>query len=156
MSGVADGWRAHPEAVDARPGLPPVAPGRVVGVGAICDLRPRRPDDAGSQSFSVAEFVRLEDSRRVILHEDRGFTIGRTAAGPPSGAAPVHLTRDEITRNVMNVVLTDDGTATEEHPWSWLADLARARGLNVTAAGLRRLPYEVVLTEQVTRWLGPT
>jgi hypothetical protein len=156
MSGVEGGWHPHPQAVDGRRDLLPVEPGRVVGLGAICNLRPQRPDEAGSPSFSVSEFVTLEDGRRVILRADRGFTLGGAVGDPRSGAVPVHETRDSITRNVLNVVLPDDEESTEDHPWSWLADLARARGLNVTAEDLRGLPYEVVLTDKVTRWLAPT
>lgn len=150
------GWRAHPDAVDDRTDLSPVEPGRAVGLGAICDLRPQRPDDADSQSFSVSEFVTLDDGRRVILHNDRGFTIGwRPADHPRAGTAPAGETRDSITTNVLNTVLPDDENSTEEHPWSWLADRARARGLNVTAQDLQGLPYEVILTDKVTRWLTP-
>jgi hypothetical protein len=58
---------------------------------------------------------------------------------------------------VLNVVLSDDDetAAVEDHPWSWLAELARARGLNVTADDLRGLPYEVLLTDKLERWLEP-
>ncbi|OAA22271.1 hypothetical protein UG55_105129 [Frankia sp. EI5c] len=62
-------------------------------------------------------------------------------------------TRDSVTRNVLNVVLPDGEQPGEEHPWSWLADRARARGLQATAGELRGMPYEVVLTDAVTRWL---
>jgi hypothetical protein len=102
----------------------------------------------------VSEFVTLEDGRRVILHEDRGFTIGWRSSESGSGDIRGHETRDSITRNVLNVVLPDDDECAEDHPWSWLADLARARGLNVTAEDLRGLPYEVILTDRVMRWLA--
>lgn len=147
MNGAEGGWRSHPDAVE---------PGRVVGLGAICDLGPQHPGGTGSQSFSVSEFATLENGRRVLLHEDRGFTIGWRSTGEPhSGGAPVNETRDTITQTVLTVVLPDDDECTEEHPWPWLAELARARGLDVTAEDLRGLPYEVVLTDAVTRWLAP-
>jgi hypothetical protein len=153
VSGVERGWHAHPDAIDDHANPLPVKPGRVVGLGAICDLRPQRLDEAGSQSFSVSEFVTLEDGRRVILHEDRGFTIGWRSSGEPgSGDIRGQETLDSITRNVLTVVLPDESA--EDHPWSWLADLARARGLKVTAEDLRGLAYEVILTDKVTRWLG--
>jgi hypothetical protein len=124
----------------------------VVGIGAICDLG---PELSGDQSFSVREFVKLEDGRRVILHEDRGFTLGLRSSGE-SGSDDIreHETLESLTRDVLNVVLPDDDESGEDHPWSWLADLARARGLNVTAEDLRGLPYEVILAERVRRWLG--
>lgn len=156
MSGVEGGWHAHPDAINDQANLLPAKPGRVVGLGAICDLRPQRFDEARSQSFSVSEFVTLEDGRRVTLHEDRGFTIGWRSSGEPgSGDIRGHETLESITRNVLNVVLPDDDECAEDHPWSWLADLARARGLNVTAEDLRGLAYEVILTDKVTRWLAP-
>jgi len=153
VSGVEGGWHAHPDAIDVHANLPSVVPGRVVGLGAICDLGPQR--DAGSQSFSVSEFVALDDGRRVLLHVDRGFTIGwRSSDSSGSGDSRGHETQDSITRDVLNVVLPDDDECLEDHPWSWLANLARARGLDVTAEDLRGLAYEVVLTDEVTRWLA--
>jgi hypothetical protein len=156
VSGVEGGWHAHPDAIDEHAKLLPVEPGRVVGLGASCDLGPQRSDDPRSRSFSVSEFVTLEDGRRVLLHEDRGFTIGlRSSGGPGSGDIREHQTLESMTRNVLNVVLPDDDECAEDHPWSWLADLARARGLDVTADDLRGLPYEVVFTDAVRRWLAP-
>ncbi|MFL6136189.1 MAG: hypothetical protein ACJ74O_00100 [Frankiaceae bacterium] len=156
MSGAEGGWHAHPDAIDPPANLLPVTSGRVVCLGAICDLRRSRLDDARSQSFSVSEFARLEDGRRVILHEERGFTIDlRSTGGTDPGALRDYETLESITRNVLNVVLPDDDDCAENHPWTWLADLARARGLNVTADDLRGLPYEVILTDKVTQWLTP-
>ncbi|MEX5633933.1 hypothetical protein [Parafrankia sp. FMc2] len=145
-------WQLYPDAVNHRD-LRPVKPGRIVGLGALCDLWPPRTDDGSSQSFSVSEFVTLDDGRRVILHEDRGFTVSRVLGGPGSGAGQFGETRESIIQNVLNVVLPD-GDQPSDHPWSWLADLGRARGLQVTADELRGLPYEVVLTDTATRWLS--
>ncbi len=90
----------------------------------------------------------------MILHKDRGFTIGWRSSGE-SGPGEIrnHETADSITRDVLNVVAPDDDESPDDHPWSWLADLARARGLDVTAEDLRSLPYEVILTERVNQWL---
>jgi hypothetical protein len=151
------GWHPHPDAIDVRANsLPPVKPGRVVALGAICDLGPPRSDGSGDQSFSVSEFVTLEDGRRVILHEDRGFTLGLRSTGESgSGDLRKHETLESLTQDVLNVVLPDDDECAEDHPWSWLADLARARGLNMTAEDLRDLPYEVVFTDKVRQRFAP-
>lgn len=147
----AGDWRPYPGASDAgEDRLPPVKPGRVVGIGAVCDLGPQL---SGDQSFSVSEFVTLEDGRRVILHEDRGFTLGFRSTGEAL-EGDVRETPESLTRDVLNVVLPDDDESGEDHPWAWLAGLARARGLAVTADDLRGLPYVVVFTENVRRWLG--
>jgi hypothetical protein len=148
---VEGDWQPYPGVGASR--LPPVEPGRVVGLGALCDLVPR---NSGDQSFAVSEFVTLEDGRHVILHEDRGFTIGvRTTGESAPGDPREHETLESLTRDVLNVVLPDDDESGEEHPWAWLAGLARVRGLDVTEDDLRGLPYEVVFGEQVRRWLGP-
>lgn len=158
MSGVEGGWQPYPGATDAGASRrrPPVEPGRVVGLGAICDLGSQDSRGTGDQSFSVSEFVTVADDRRVILHADRGFTLGLRTSGE-SGAGDVreHETLESLARDVLNVVLPDDDDSAEPHPWSWLADLARARGLNVTADDLRGLPYEVIFTDEVRRWLAP-
>ncbi len=79
----------------------------------------------------------LEDGRRVILHEDRGFTLGWRSSGKSgSRAIREHETLESLTRDVLNVVLPDDDDCAEDHPWSWLADPARARGLTATAEDL--------------------
>jgi hypothetical protein len=157
-----EGWSPYPvEPRDEHPGRSEVGDdgevlgassiARVVGLGAICGLStPDFDDDARSQSFWVSEFARLANGRRVILHDARGFTIG---GGSSSGAVQDDLTPDSITRDVLNVVLPDPDDG-EDHPWAWLAQLARFRGLDVTAEDLHGLPYEVVLTDSLTRWLG--
>lgn len=156
MSGGKRGWGLHPDLNDVRAnGLPPLTPGRVVGVGAICDFGPDRSADSPSQNFSVSEFVTLEDGRRVILHAERGFTVGLRSTGKPDpGDLREHETLESLTRDVLNTVLPDDEPAAD-HPWTWLAELARARGLDVSAEDLRSLSYEVTFTDNVKRWLAP-
>ena len=122
----------------------------------MCDLRTQRADQPHSRSFSVAEVVRLEDGRRVTLHEDRGFTIGLKAT---SGEVSFDQFRGQealasLTRDVLTVVLPDDDACGEDHPWAWLAELARSRGLDVAEDDLRGLSYEVRFTDEVRRWLG--
>jgi len=149
------GWQPYPGAREETAGrLPPVEPGRVVGLGAVCDLGPPGSDPR-EQGFTVGEFVTLEDGRQVVLHEDRGFTDAIRSTGEPAPAdVRQGLTLEQLTRDVLLVVLPDDDDATEAHPWPWLAELARARGLDVTADHLRTLPYEVVFTEKLRRWLA--
>lgn len=119
VSGVEGGWSwsGYPGAddVDDHAALPPVEPGRVVGIGAICDLRPRIADSR-SQSFAVSEFVTLDDGRRVILHRDRGFTIGIRTSGPGPVDARDYETPDSVTQGVLTTVLPDGEDPVEDHP----------------------------------------
>ena len=157
MSCVESGWQPYPGAHDGEAAfrLPPVEPGRVVGLGAVCDLGPTRAD-ARDQAYKVSEFVTLEDGRRVLLHDGgRGFATGIRSSGqskPPD--VRLGLTLEVLTNDVLTVVLPDDDDDPEPHPWSWLSDLARARGLDVSADDLRALPYDVVLTDELRRWLA--
>ena len=143
--------RDHPgrsEVGDDGGTVDPKSAAPMVGLGAICGVDPRGVDDDGrSQHFWVSEFALLADGRRVILHEERGFTLG-SKFGDVKGS----LTSETIARNVLGVVLPDDDECGDEHPWSWLAELARNRGLDVSTEDLRGLPYDVVLTEGVRRW----
>ena len=157
VSGVEGGWQPYPGALpgEAAFQLPPVKPGRIVGLGAICDVGARHADPR-DQSFSVSEFATLEDGRRVLLHDrGRGFTIGVRSTGEcdPRDVRR-QLTLEGLASEVLLVVLPDDDDDPEPHPWSWLSDLAQARGLDVTASGLRELPYDVVFTDELCRWLA--
>jgi len=159
VSGVEGGWQAYPGARDAEAAfrLPPVEPGRVVGLGAICDLRAPHADPRESFSFKVSEFVTLEDGRRVLLHDGgRGLmTSGvRSTGGWKAPDVRWGLTLEQLASDVLTVVLPDDDDDPEPHPWSWLSDLARARGLDVTADDLRALTYEVVFTDELRQWLA--
>jgi len=86
---VEGGWQPFPGARDGEAAfrLPPVEPGRVIGLGAVCDLRTPHADPRESFSFKVSEFVTLEDGRRVLLHDGGGRSAvhanpaGERAAG---------------------------------------------------------------------------
>jgi hypothetical protein len=118
----------------------------VVGLGAVCDLSPTGNDDQREHSLVVSEFVLLDNGDRVTLHAERGFG-GRSS----SGSIWMHATVESITRDVLTTVLADDDA---DHPWEWLADLARQRGVAVTADELRAVPYEVVLSDRVRQRLA--
>lgn len=122
---------------------------RVVGLGAICDLEPGAIDNGREHSFRVSELVLLDNGKRVILHAERGYT-SRISAGD----IWTRETAGKVTRDVLTTVLPDRDDTADEHPWAWLAELAQARKIEVTADDLRQLPYEVVLTERVIQRLS--
>ena len=151
-------WQPYPQALSPVRDTSTVEPGRVVGLGATCSLSRQQTPQRNTKSFSVGEFVALDDGRRVVLHEERGFTIGewRSVEREATCAPAVHDTLETLTQNVLMVVLPDDENSTEAHPWPWLADLATARGLDVSPDELKALPYVVVFTEEVLEWLTKT
>lgn len=117
----------------------------LIRLGAIADLDPTGNGDPRQLRIAVSEFVDTQDGRRVVLHAERGYT----ATIRPDGDIWAHATADTITRDVLSTVLPSDDPVTEEHPYEWLAGLARERGLPVTADELRALPYVVELTDRV-------
>ncbi|MDI3340103.1 MAG: hypothetical protein QJR03_06180 [Sphaerobacter sp.] len=134
-------------------------------MGAICDFATGAPDPGPSQSFSIREFLELEDGRLVVTRE-LGFSLssvrelveledGRRVVLENAAPARAGLTPDSIRQDVLNVVLPDDDEEAlrEPHPWEWLAELARQQGIAVTADELKALPYEVVLTKRLREWL---
>jgi hypothetical protein len=155
-------WARYPVAAqDEHPGRTAVGddglplrdepPTPVVRLGALCGLRRSGADDATTQSFWVSEVATLADGRRVVLHDERGFTVGARGARPDLRRG---LTRESLVRDVLTVVLPDDDVDEgDDHPWGWLAERCRARGLAVSADDLRALPYDVVLTDDLLRWL---
>lgn len=121
-----------------------------VGLRAICGLRERRLENARrSIDCWVGEFVLLSNGRRVILHDDRGFTLGI-----PNGSFEGLLTVDDVIETVLIVARDGKDEHRDDEAWSSLAASARARGLGAAPELLRSLPYEVVLTESLTQLLG--
>lgn len=121
----------------------------VVALGAACGLRESTSGTSdGTLHYWVCEFAVLADGRRIVLHEERGFSVG-PVIGPGRGKGAGRIGRDDIIRTVLNVVLPDDELPAEAHPFEWLASLAARRGLNVTADELRAVPYDVILTADV-------
>lgn len=92
----------------------------------------------------MSEWIELADGRRITLHDERGFTT--SAFGPEWQ----HETPARLVASVLTTVLPDDAEASgEDHPWDWLAELARQKGIGVTTAELRLVPYVVELGPRV-------
>ncbi len=131
----------------------------LVGLGAICDRAGPQESD-GSQSFRVGEFALLDSGDRLLLHDDRGFTLSCVFGGPEPLRAATGLTPTDLIREALNVsVLPDEWeiqTGLDEDGlahWRWIAKLIESRGLCVAPEQLRALPYKVLLTDGVLNWL---
>ncbi|WP_456698474.1 hypothetical protein [Aeromicrobium sp. P5_D10] len=104
-------------------------------------------------SLDISEFVDLQDGTRVILRDDLGLTTGMRGYEADDD---LRESRSSLIESVLTVVLPDEGDDDdgEDHPWQYLARLARSQGVDVNADDLRVLPYRVELTpavEQLTR-----
>lgn len=117
-----------------------------VSLGAHCRLCDTADKDV-AQNFAVSEFVAFEDGARLMLHDDRGFTLG-------SNHADGHrVSRTQLIDQVLSVVLPDDDDSLDEHPWNELVEQASAAGVDVSESVLRKLPYMVLLADDVEQWL---
>lgn len=152
--GGGSGWASHPEGIESAVVGATTGDTSLAGVGAICDLEEDTDADGEVQGFRVSEYMELRDGRRIILHSDRGFTIGLRSTSDSGVALRDVESEDGLRQHVLNVLLPDDDQPEQDHPWDWLAELSRARGLHVSATDLQSVPYRVVLSEGVKRWLG--
>ncbi len=102
--------------------------------------------DARGVSVSALHQAVLEDGRRVVLLDDRGWTSSRGAAN-----APV----EDIKRTARVVVGPDEPfgdrsqTDMEVLHWEALVRALREHGIVVDAAELRALPHAVELSDRV-------
>ena len=102
----------------------------VVWLGAWAELA--RKDRSG-MDIDVHEFAVLDDGRRLVLHQERGFSTSAR-----------HMTADHAESSVLTTVLPDDAEVTgEDHPWEWLASLIRTHGVAVTPLQLKTVGYVV-------------
>lgn len=146
-------WSTHPRrfALATTGPIPPDhrldAP-RPVAISAECDLVRSASTSTDCQSFSVREFLVLEDGNRVPLREGLEFTIGT-----PCSDVHEALSADTLLGAMRSVVLPELSAIDPEHPWDCLVRLARRRRVQTCADEIALLPYQLVLSEAVQEWL---
>jgi hypothetical protein len=102
----------------------------VVCLGARAELARK---DQSDMDIDVHEFAVLDDGRRLVLHQERGFSTSAT-----------HMTADHAEQSVLMTVEPDDAEVTgEDHPWEWLASLIGNHGVVVTPLQLKTAGYVV-------------
>jgi hypothetical protein len=126
--------------------------------------------DAHQMSVSALHEAVLEDGRRVLLLDDRGWTSsalraswGEVPDGDSSREQPdiwaVTSVEDieETARVVVGPDEPPDGHSQEEmhaSHWAYVADVLRQSGVVVDAEDLKRLPHDVVLSERLLARIG--
>ena len=114
--------------------------------------------DARRMSVRARHEAVLEDGRRVVLLDDRGWTGAISAAWTDDASLPgiwAVETVEELERTARVVVGPDEpgpgGTQAEMEAghWETLAGILRAQGVEVEAAELRELPHDVELSTRL-------
>jgi hypothetical protein len=137
---------------------------RVVRLMTLIDLV---ETNIGAQmSFSARHEAVLEDGRRLILLDDRGWSTSFLL--PAAGPGPARDRADfwagtsvedieETSRWVVGPDEPFDGRSQEDMErdhWTYLTEILRQQGIAVDTDELKGLPHEVVLSERVLALVG--
>ena len=126
---------------------------KVTGTVAVCELdETPTANTLPSISVKITQYVRLSDDSLIRLDMDRGVTSVRHGADVGeviSWKQPL----EQVVAEVLDLVRADDEQDPQRHPWDELAAAARKRGVDVDAATLSALPYEVFLSAEVAEIL---
>lgn len=129
----------------------------MIRLETVTDLR--ESADARELSVTARHEAVLDDGRRVVLLDDRGWTEGLRGPGEEAGIWQLLSERD-IAETARVVVGPDEPFGgrrqrdMEESHWRGLAERLSAEGVDVDPAELRRVPHEVVLGEALRARLG--
>jgi hypothetical protein len=144
----------------------------MAGVTRLVTLVDVRDEVADPRQMSVSALHEavLEDGRRVLLLDDRGWTSAALTSSwgeVPDGESRRDkldtwaLTSVEDIEETARVVVGPDeppeGYSQEEAEaahWAYLADVLRQQGLVVDALELKRLPHDVVLSDRLQARIG--
>jgi hypothetical protein len=117
--------------------------------------------DVRGLSVSVRHEALLEDGRRVLLLDDRGWSSWLHGTTEDEVADVRTLSSvEDIEQRARMVVGPDepfDGRSHEDMAadhWAWMAGHLRQQGVVVDAQELTRLPHDVVLSERLLARVG--
>jgi hypothetical protein len=131
---------------------------RAVRLVSVADVA--APADPGDLAVSVRHEAVVDDGRRIVLLDGRGFTESLRGPGADRLDVWTSTSEDDLARTARVVVGPDEpyGDLTqadmEAGHWATLADVLRAQGVQVDADELRRLPHDVELTDALRARLG--
>jgi len=110
--------------------------------------------DARQISVSARHEAVLDDGRRVLLMDDRGWS----ESGPPN--IWVQTSVQDIVDTTRAVVGPDEPFGGRSHQdmeadnWAQLAGVLEGHGIAADARDLKRLPHDVVLSERLLARVG--
>jgi hypothetical protein len=126
---------------------------RVVRLETIADAADT--DHARDISVACRHEAVLDDGRRVVLLDGRGWTAGLRGPGSEAMDGWAAASEAEIVATARDVVGPDEPFGDrsqadmEDSHWETLAETLRAHGVTAAAVELRRLPHDVVLGERL-------
>jgi hypothetical protein len=146
---------------------------RVTRLFTVVDINDADDDgvDAARMSVTARHEALLEDGRRVVLLDDRGwsgqlggFSTDRASPSQDWRERPPSIwmfeTVEELERTARDVVGPDEPFDTltqaemQARHWEGLATILREQGVEVHAAGLKELPHDVELSARVRERIG--
>ncbi|WP_146071207.1 hypothetical protein [Cryobacterium sp. Y57] len=104
-----------------------------------------------SLSFSLQEFVCLDDSSQVAFRSDRGFGISYRPKG-----RQLQMAESELRHHVSMALLPDEGIvkdAGERLPWHEYCELLERIGISASIEILKNSPYILLFSPEVRRLL---
>lgn len=111
------------------------------------ELASGRYDDPTRQSFSLTEFAELDDGRRLMLREDRGFSDSALRGDFWQETTSKHLTVEALF-----AVQPDEGDRSPSN--AWIVERLSELGIASDLASLDALPYRVEFSDRVVERLG--
>jgi hypothetical protein len=132
-----------------------------VACGSIVTLADLREDaDPRGISVSARQDAVLEDGRRLLLLDDRGWSSTLGGVGADEADIWALTSQHEIAATTRVVVGPDEPFGgrsqadMETDHWNALAEKLRAQGVTIDGSELRRLPHDVVLSARLLARLG--
>ncbi|WIV44158.1 hypothetical protein [Glutamicibacter nicotianae] len=121
---------------------------KALSIAAVCDIVETLTDNLRpSISVKITQCILMSDGSMISLDLDRGFTAIYHGPGP----ARWRRSSDELIAEILDLVRVDDPVKPGEHPWDEIAAAAQNRGIDIDAAKLKALPYQVMLSDKVIR-----
>jgi hypothetical protein len=111
-------------------------------------------DEPRSLSLTVTLLAVLDDDRRIVLLDDRGFTAGMHGGAEPGIWS--HQTAAGLQEDVRHVLLPDDDDDPDPLPFAFLTDPLTAAGVPDPLTQLRHAPLDVELGAAVLARLRAT
>ena len=119
-----------------------------MSIAAVCDMDETLTDNLRpSISVKITQCILMSDGSMISLDLDRGFTAISHGPGP----ARWRRSSDELIAEILDLVRIDDPERSGDHPWDEIAAAAQRRGIDIDAARLKQMPYQVLLSDRVIR-----